>query len=87
MRLSCKGGIQNGANLTEANLSRAYLVRGNLSGADLSGASLGLADLDASLKRAVVSRDVDRSNAVMEDYARAEAHSVVRYPRTWRAGC
>jgi hypothetical protein len=53
---------------------------------ELITADLDRAGLEASLNQAVVTGDVDRSNAAMEDFVQAEAFFVVRYPRTWRAG-
>ena len=54
--------------------------------AGLAVADLDRAALEASLNRARIIGDTDRSNAAMQDYVQAEAFFVVRYPRTWRAG-
>jgi hypothetical protein len=54
--------------------------------AGLAAAELDRAALEASLNRARIIGDTDRSNAAMQDYVQAEAFFVVRYPRTWQAG-
>jgi hypothetical protein len=73
--------------LSELTLGRAGRgVHAEVRVRELVTADLDRAGLEASLNQAVVTGDVDRSNAAMEDYVQAEAFFVVRYPRTWRAG-
>lgn len=52
----------------------------------IAAGDLDLAELQASLNKAIVVGSVDRFNASMQDYVQDEAFFVVRFPRNWRAG-
>ncbi len=73
--------------LAELTLGRAERgIHAQVRVSDLMAAELDRSGLEASLNRAIVVGDVDRSDAAMEDYVQDEAFFVVRYPRTWQAG-
>jgi hypothetical protein len=77
----------NTRRLSDLTLGRAERgVHAQVRVSDLKAADLDRAGLEASLNRAIVVGNVDRSDAAMEDYVQDEAFFVVRYPRGWRTG-
>jgi hypothetical protein len=73
--------------LSDLTLGRARRgVHAEVRATGLTAAELDRAGLEASLNKAIVVGDVDRSDAAMKDHVQDEALFVVRYPRGWRAG-